>query len=55
MLKIWPMIGLGLAGILLAWMITELIHIEPLKFRIVFIVFVGLLGSLLGWKFSSRA
>jgi len=54
MLKIWPIIGFGLVGLLVAWMITELINMEPLKFRIVFICFLGLLGTLLGWKFSSK-
>jgi len=54
MLRIWPMLGFGFVGLLLAWMIAELIHLEPFKFRAVFIIFVGLLGTLVGWKFSSQ-
>jgi hypothetical protein len=54
MLKIWPIVGLGLLGLLLAWMITDVIPVEPLKFRAVLIICMGLLGSLVGWKFAIK-
>lgn len=54
MLKIWPIFIVGVLGLLLAWMITELVHLEPLKFRVAVIVFMGLLGTLAGWKLASK-
>jgi len=54
MIKYWPIIVLGLIGILIAWMISELINLETLKFRAVFIVLTGLLGTLIGWKLASK-
>jgi hypothetical protein len=54
MLKIWPIFIVGMLGLLLAWMITELVHVEPFKFRAALIVFMGLLGTLAGWKLASR-
>jgi hypothetical protein len=55
MMKYWPIIVLGLIGILIAWMVSELVNLEILKFRAVFIVFLGLLGTLAGWKLASKA
>jgi len=54
MIKNWPIFAVGFLGILLAWMIAELIHLEPIKLRAVFIVFIGLLGTLVGWKLASK-
>ena len=54
MLKIWPIFVVGMLGLLLAWMITELVHVEPFKFRAAFVVFMGLLGSLAGWALASK-
>lgn len=54
MLKIWPIFTVGILGVLLAWMITELVHVEPFKFRAALIVFIGLLGTLVGWKLASK-
>jgi hypothetical protein len=54
MLKLWPIFIVGMLGLLLAWMITELVHLEPFKFRAALIVFMGLLGTLAGWKLASK-
>jgi len=54
MLKLWPILIVGMLGLLLAWMITELVHLEPVKFRAALIVFMGLLGTLVGWKLAVK-
>ncbi len=55
MLKIWPIFIVGILGLLLAWMITELVHLEPFKLRAAVIVFMALLGTLGGWVLTSKA
>lgn len=54
MLKIWPMVALGVLGILLAWLTTEFVRVEPFKLRLVIIICVGLIGTLAGYKFSVK-
>jgi hypothetical protein len=53
-MKYWPVIILGILGVLIAWMIAELTNLEPFKFRVIFIICLGLLGLLAGWALASK-
>ena len=53
-LKLWPMLAFGLLGIIIGAIFTDLFLIEPSKIRILIIAALGLLGTIIGWKFVSK-
>ena len=52
--KAWPMFAFGLLGLLLGKMLAVVVGLQPSKFFVMFIICLGILGTLVGWKVSRK-